>query len=456
MSELVDALRRVVPDDRVDDGASARDAHARGESYDRAVRPDVVVYPTSTAEVAAVMRVASETGTPVTPVGANSSLEGQTVPLRGGISLDFRRMDRILEIAAEDAIAVVQPGVSYPRLNQALRHTGLFFPVDPGAEASLGGMASTNASGTMAVRYGVTADRVLGLEVVTARGDVLRTGGRSRKSSSGYALTRLLCGAEGTLGLLTELTLRLAPRPESVVGARAAFPSVHDAVAFATETIQRGAPVARCELVDRPSLQAIREQFGLDLPDEPTVFLEFHGSPQATVAAADDALASARERGAVAAATATDPDALRALWEARHKAFLAMVARHPGAANLLTDLAVPVSHLAEVIDASVDAVADLGLPAYVLGHVGDGNFHMAIFFDPEDEDARARSDAAHERLVDLALAAGGTCTGEHGIGIRKLPYVRREHGAAVAWMWAIKEALDPDGILNPGKKLPPR
>lgn len=456
MSDLVDALRRILPADRVDDGVSARDARARGESYDRAVLPEVVVHPTSTEEVAAVVRLAAETRTPVTPVAVNSSLEGQTVPLHGGISLDFTRMDRILEIAAEDAIAVVQPGVTYPRLNEALRHTGLFFPVDPGAEASLGGMASTNASGTMAVRYGVTADRVSALEVVTARGEVIRTGGRSRKSSSGYALTRLLCGSEGTLGLFTELTLRLAPRPESVVGARASFPSVHDAVAFVTETIQAGAPVARCELVDRPSLGAIREQFGLDLPDAPTVFLEFHGAPQATIAGADEALAAAREHRALAAGNATDPDALRALWEARHKAYLAMVARHPGMANLLTDLAVPVSRLAQVIDASVEAVATLELPAYVLGHVGDGNFHMAIFFDPDDEEARTRSYAAHDRLVELALAAGGTCTGEHGIGVRKLPYVRREHGAAVDWMWAIKDAFDPDGILNPGKKLPPR
>jgi D-lactate dehydrogenase (cytochrome) len=453
---VLELLRTRLRPDQVDTSTSALDLHARGESTEVRRRPDVVVYPESTDDVRHVVDVAHTSRTPVTPVAVNSSLEGHTVPIHGGISLDMTRMDRVLSIEVGDFLAVVQPGVTYPRLNEALRATGLFFPVDPGAEASLGGMASTNASGTMAVRYGVTRDLVLGLEVVTPTGRVVRTGGRAPKSSSGYALTQLFCGAEGTLGVITELTVRLVPRPEAVVGARVAFADVHGCVAYVTELIQSGLPVARCELLDAPAIRAIRQHLGLDLPAAPTVFLEFHGDPAAATAAAELALGLAAEAGAAAAEQATDPAALAALWRARHQAYYAFVAVHPGMANLITDLAVPVSRLAEVIDASVAATARLGLPSYCIGHLGDGNFHLTLFFDPADAAARARIDAAYGELVALALAAGGTCTGEHGIGLRKLKYVRDEHGDAVDLMWAIKDALDPHGIMNPGKKLPPR
>jgi D-lactate dehydrogenase (cytochrome) len=449
-------LRALLRPDQLDLSDSALDLHARGESSDRQRRPDVVVYPESTEDVRAVLELAHATRTPVTPVAVNSSLEGHTVPLEGGISLDVTRMDRILEVAAEDFLAVVQPGVTYPRLNEHLRATGLFFPVDPGAEASLGGMASTNASGTMAVRYGVTRDLVLGLEVVTPTGRVVRTGGRAPKSSSGYALTQLLCGAEGTLGVITELTVRLVPRPEATMGARVAFADVHGCVAYVTELIQSGAPVARCELLDAPAIGAIDRHLGLDLPVAPTVFLEFHGDADAVRRAADVALDLARDHAAAAAEQATDPQALATLWKARHQAYYAFVAAHPGLANLITDLAVPVSRLAEVIDASVAAIERLAVPGYVIGHVGDGNFHLTLFFPPDDPAARERVDAAYGELMALALAAGGTSTGEHGVGWRKLPYVRAEHGDAVDLMWAIKDALDPAGIMNPGKKLPPR
>jgi D-lactate dehydrogenase (cytochrome) len=455
-ADLLVALRALLRPDQVDTSTSALDLHAHGESAEVTRRPDVVVYPESTDDVRRVMELAFTSRTPVTPVGVNSSLEGHTVPIHGGISLDMTRMDRVLAVEAGDFLAVVQPGVTYPRLNEALRATGLFFPVDPGAEASLGGMASTNASGTMAVRYGVTRDLVLGLEVVTPTGRVVRTGGRAPKSSSGYALTQLFCGAEGTLGVITELTVRLVPRPEAVVGARVAFADVHGCVAYVTELIQSGVPVARCELLDAPAIGAIRQHLGLDLPMTPTVFLEFHGDAAAATAAAELALALATEHRAAAAEQATDPAALAALWRARHQAYYAFVAVHPGMANLITDLAVPVSRLAEVIDASVAATVRLGLPAYCIGHLGDGNFHLTLFFDPADAAARARIDAAYAELVALALAAGGTCTGEHGIGLRKLKYVRDEHGDAVDLMWAIKDALDPHGIMNPGKKLPPR
>ena len=454
--DLLADLGALLRPDQLDVSDSGLDLHARGESWDVARRPDVVVYPESTDDVQRVIALAYATRTPVTPVAVNSSLGGHTVPIDGGISLDLTRMDRIVEIAADDFLAVVQPGVAYPRLNHALRATGLFFPVDPGAEASLGGMASTNASGTLAVRYGVTRDLVLGLEVVTPTGQVIRTGGRAPKSSSGYALTQLYCGAEGTLGVITELTLRLVPRPEAVMGARVAFADVRGCVDFVTEVIQSGMPVARCELLDAAAIRAIRQHLGLALPEVPTVFLEFHGDAPTVLAATELALALAAEHGAAAAEQATDPAALAALWHARHQAYYASVAVHPGMANVITDLAVPVSRLTEVIDASLAAVERNGVPGCLIGHVGDGNFHLNLFYPPDDHAAHDRVEAVYAEMVELALAVGGTCTGEHGVGLRKLEYVRAEHGDAVDVMWAVKDALDPAGIMNPGKKLPRR
>lgn len=455
VSDVLDRLATALRPDQIDASDSTRVLFSRGESTATTHQPDVVVFPESTAEVSGVMRLAHDSRIPVTPVGANSSLEGHTVPLHGGISLSLARMDRVLEVAAGDFLAVVQPGVTYPRLNEQLRPTGLFFPVDPGAEASLGGMASTNASGTMTVRYGVTADQVLALEVVLADGSTIRTGGRSRKSSSGYQLTRLFCGAEGTLGVITELTLRLTPRPAHVAGARASFADVGACVDFVTELVQSGVALARCELVDAPSIAAINRHLGLTLEEAPTVFLEFHGDRHTTAADVHTALELSKEHGASAGAVARDEEELRALWRARHQAFYCLTAAHPGMNSLVTDLAVPVSRLAEVIAASLRVTGAAGLPTYVLGHVGDGNFHLTLFYPPEDERAEAAALAGHSELVALTLAAGGTCTGEHGIGFRKLPYVRAEHGPAVDVMWSIKHALDARGILNPGKKLPP-
>ncbi|HET8985439.1 MAG TPA: FAD-linked oxidase C-terminal domain-containing protein [Trueperaceae bacterium] len=456
MNDLTSLLAGSLRRDQIDTSDSSRALFSRGESTAHTRLPDVVVYPESTADVSTVMKLAHANRVPVTPVGANSSLEGHTVPLQGGISLSMARMDAVLEIVAPDFLAVVQPGVTYPRLNEALRPTGLFFPVDPGAEASIGGMASTNASGTLAVRYGVTSDQVMALEVVMADGSVIRTGGRSRKSSSGYQLTRLFCGAEGTLGIITELTVRLTPRPTHVMGARASFPDVSTCVGYVTELVQSGAVLARCELVDAPSIGAINAHLGLDLEVAPTVFLEFHGDEHTTAMGVAAALDLARDYGAGSTGAARDGDELRSLWRARHQAFYCLTAAHPGMSNLITDLAVPVSRLADVIDASVRLTTAAGLPTYVLGHVGDGNFHLTLFYPPTDELAEAAAMSAHSELVALTLAAGGTCTGEHGIGFRKLPYVRAEHGDAVEVMWAVKQALDPLGILNPGKKLPPR
>ena len=454
MNELLTLLAVDLRPDQIDTSPSSRALFSRGESTSLAHEPDVVVYPESTADVQAVMRIATRLRVPVTAVGANSSLEGHTVPLHGGISLSLSKMDRLIDVAADDFLAVVQPGLTYPRLNEALRPTGLFFPVDPGAEASLGGMASTNASGTMAVKYGVTSDQVMGLEVVMADGTVIRTGGRYRKSSSGYQLTRLFCGAEGTLGIITELTVRLTPRPAHVVGVRASFANVHHCVAYVSELIRSGLGVARCELVDSASIRAINDHLGLTLETSPTVFLEFHGYASTTEDSVATAVELAREHGCEAPVAAHDGQALAQLWRARHQAYYCQLAAHPGMRNLITDLAVPVSRLAELVDTSTELLAGTGLPHYLLGHVGDGNFHITLFFAADDAAAEERVHDVYSRLIEATLRAGGTSTGEHGIGFRKLPYVRAEHGAAVEVMWAMKRALDPHGILNPGKKLP--
>ena len=454
--DLCAALASFLRPDQLDTSSSALDLHGRGESWEASRRPDVVVYPETTDDVLRVMQFANSTATPVTPVAVNSSLAGHTVPIHGGISLDLTRMDRILEIAAEDFLAVVQPGVPYPSLNHALRTTGLFFPVDPGAEASLGGMASTNASGTLAVRYGVTRDLVLGLEVVTPTGSVIRTGGRAPKSSSGYALTQLFCGAEGTLGVITELTLRLVPRPEALSGARITFGDVRSCVGFVSDVLQSGLAPARCELLDGAAIRALRNHLGLELIEGPTVFLEFHGHAAAVADASATALELARDHAASAVESATDPGSLEALWHARHQAYHASLAAHPGMSSVITDVAVPLSRLAEVVEASVAVVERLGIPCCLIGHVGDGNFHLNLFYAPGDGEARARVDAAYCEVVERALAAGGTCTGEHGVGLGKLDFMRAEHGDAIEVMWAVKDALDPGGIMNPGKKLPGR
>lgn len=451
---LLNALAATLRRDQTDAADSTRALFAHGESYAGGKEPDVVVYPESTEDVRQVVLVARDLDAAITPVGANSSLEGHTVPIHGGISLSLARMDKVKEIATEDFLAVVEPGVTYPRLNDALRSTGLFFPIDPGAEATLGGMASTNASGTMAVKYGVTSDLIMGLEVVLASGEVIRTGGRSRKSTSGYALTKLFCGAEGTLGVITELTVRLVARPEATVGVRASFATIAACVAYVTELIQTGANPTRCELVDAASIEAINAHLGLNLEVASTVFLELAGSRAAAESTARDAANLARDHAATACDLAFGSDDLSRLWRARHQAFYCLVAVNPGLANLITDLGVPVSRLAEVIEACTSLVAEAGMPAYVLGHVGDGNFHLTLFYPRDDEAAEARAHAVHAALVDITLAAGGTCTAEHGVGLRKLSYVRKEHGSAVDVMWAIKRALDPQGIMNPGKKLP--
>ena len=450
----LDELSSLLQPDQVSTGSSVLETHSKGESYDEATLPEAVVFPETTEDVQRVMRFAYQHGVPVTPVAVNSSLEGHTVPVKGGISLDLTRMNRVVEFCAEDLLIVVQPAVTYPQVNEHVGRSGLFFPIDPGAHASLGGMVATNASGTMAVRYGVTADFVLALEVVTPTGEVIRTGSRARKSSSGYNLTRLYCGSEGTLGVVTQITLRLTGLPEASSAARVPFKDADSATAFVTSLIQAGLPVARCEIVDPVSIRAVNAYQNTVYPEEMTIFLEFQGNPDGVRADAALARELAHEHGALSFDASSDPAERAKLWEARHKMFYAAVAANPGRRSVVTDVTVPISELPEAVQVALDACETHHLTAYMVGHVGDGNFHLAIFFDRGDADALTRVEAVGHTMIKHALSVGGTSTGEHGVGLRKLKYMVEEHGAALDVMWALKNALDPKGIMNPGKKLP--
>lgn len=428
--------------------------HGQGESYDGMFLPDVVVYPECTADVQQVLRYAHDTHTPVTPVAVNSSLEGITVPLRGGISLDMTRMNRMIELCPQDLLAVVQPGLPYPTLNEHLSEHELFFPMDPGAPASIGGMVSTNASGTAAVRYGTTTDYVMALEVVLASGEVIRTGSRARKSSSGYNLTKLFCGAEGTLGIITEVTLKVVGIPKALMAARVPFPDLSQATAFATSIIQQAVPIARCEAVCDKSIAAVNAYSGTEYPEEITIFLEFAGTSQEGLEADLDVVrALAKRHGARTFESSHQDTERQRLWDARHNAYYAQKAANPGKHVFVTDLAVPLSQLPEVVTTSIGRFEAAGFAAYLLGHVGDGNFHLSIFYDDDEKQADTLKHLG-EAMVHDALAAGGTCTGEHGIGVRKLPYMAQEHGASLALMQELKKQFDPRGILNPGKKVP--
>ena len=452
--EWLSALKALLKDDQMSTGASVLESHSKGESYDEATLPDAVMFPESTEDVQKVVKFAFENGVPITPVAVNSSLEGHTVPVHGGISLDMTRMNRILEFRAEDLLIVVQPAVTYPQVNEHVGRSGLFFPIDPGAHASIGGMVATNASGTMAVRYGVTADFVLALEVVTPTGEIIRTGTRARKSSSGYNLTKLYCGSEGTLGVVTEVTLRLTGLPEAASAARVPFKNAESATAFVTSLIQAGLPVARCEIVDGVSIRAVNAYQDTRYPEEMTIFLEFQGNPDGVRADAALAEELAREHGASAFDSSSNPAERAKLWEARHAMFYAAVAANPGRRSVVTDVTVPISKLPGAVSVALDACEAHDLSAYMVGHVGDGNFHFAIFFDKDDTDALQRVEAVSHTMVEHALSVGGTSTGEHGVGLRKLRYMAEEHGAALDVMRAVKTALDPKGIMNPGKKLP--
>ena len=429
--------------------------HGRDESSLPAAPPDGVVFAQTTDEVAETIRLCRRFAVPVIAWGAGSSLEGHLLAVRGGICIDLSGLNRVLAVRPEDLDATVEAGVTRKQLNAEIRHTGLFFPVDPGADASLGGMAATRASGTNAVRYGTMRDSVLALTAVMADGSIIRTGSRARKSSAGYDLTRLLVGSEGTLGIITELTVRLFPIPEAISSAVVAFPGIANAVDTVIATIQMGVPVARVELLDALALQAINRYSKTSLAEAPTLFFEFHGSPAAVAEQARAVQDIAAGHGGTDFQWATQPEDRSRLWQARHDAYYACVGLRPGWRSLTTDVCVPISRLAECIAATMADIAVGGLIAPLVGHVGDGNFHLLVLADPGDAAAVERARALSNRLIERAVAMEGTCTGEHGIGLGKRKYMSLEHGeAALAVMRTIKKALDPDNLLNPGKILP--
>ena len=437
--------------DQLSTALSVRQHHSHTTTQIKSQLPDAVVFAKSTADVAAVVAVCREHLCPIVPFGVGSSLEGHVNAPKGGISIDLNAMDKVLAVHATDLDAVVQPGVTREALNNYLRDTGLFFPIDPGANASLGGMAATRASGTNAVRYGTMRDNILALEAVMADGTVIRTGSRAKKSSAGYDLTRLLIGSEGTLGLITELTVKLHGIPEMIAGGICSFPSIEAACNAVIATIQYGIPVARIELLDAVQVRACNRYSGLSLPEETLLLLEFHGSENSVREQSEIFGEIAAEHTPHRFKWTTDPDERAQLWKARHDAFWAALAILPGGVSMSTDVCVPISRLAECVEETRHDIEKTGLIAPIVGHVGDGNFHTLPIAMPDDDATWARIKAFSERLSERAIAMGGTCTGEHGIGQGKVDYLRQEMGPAVDVMMAVKQALDPHDILNPSK-----
>jgi D-lactate dehydrogenase (cytochrome) len=431
---------------------AVREQHGNTLTWIANQPPDAVVFPQSIADVQAIVRLCGTHGVPVIPFGTGSSLEGQVNAPHGGVSIDFRDMNRVLAVHADDLDCVVEPGITRKALNEHLRDQGLFFPLDPGADASLGGMAATRCSGTNAVRYGTMKDNVIALKVVLASGEVMTTARRAKKSSAGYDLTRLMVGSEGTLGVIVELTLRLSGIPEAVAAGVCPFPSVMAACHAAILTIQSGIPVARIELLDELQVKASNAYSKLTLPVTPMLFVEFHGSDAGVAEQSRRFGEIAAELGGGPFDWATKTEDRTKLWQARHDAYWSGRALRPGASVFATDVCVPISRLAECVTATQRDIAQSRLIAPIMGHVGDGNFHLTMTFDMADADEVARAKALHERLIARALAMDGTCTGEHGVGQGKMAYLEAEHGGpALDAMRAIKRALDPGGIMNPGK-----
>ena len=429
-----------------------REQHGRDESAFSVPPPDAVVFAESTQDVADAVQLAALYKVPVIPFGVGSSLEGHLLAVQGGISIDVSRMAQVLAINAEDLTVTVQPGVTRTQLNAAIKSTGLFFPIDPGADATIGGMAATRASGTNAVRYGTMRENVLALEVVTASGEIIRTGTRAKKSSAGYDLTRLMVGSEGTLGLMTEITVKLYPLPEAVMASIVSFDTLADAVNATIQIIQLGLPIARCELLDATTVRIVNQYAKLDLREGAMLLMEFHGSPAGVQEQVEMAQAIADEHHGHAFEWAATPEARTRLWTARHNAYFAGVQSRPGCKAITTDACVPISRLADALLDSVTEAQQSGIPYFMVGHVGDGNFHMGYLIDPDKPEERELAEQLNHRLVTRALALGGTCTGEHGVGLHKMGFLLEETGAgAVAMMRAIKQALDPDSIMNPGK-----
>ncbi|MFN3416368.1 MAG: FAD-binding oxidoreductase [Caldimonas sp.] len=438
--------------DRCSTALAVREQHGRDESPFDVPPPDVVVFAQSTEEVAEVVKLADAHAVPVIPYGVGSSLEGHLLAVQGGVSLDLSRMNRVLAVNAEDLTVTVQAGVTRTQLNNEIRHTGLFFPIDPGADASIGGMSATRASGTNAVRYGTMRENVLGLTVVTASGEVVHTGTRARKSSAGYDLTRLFVGSEGTLGVMTEITLRLYPQPEAVSAAVCSFPTLEAAVNTTIQIIQVGVPIARCELLDTNAVRAVNRHDKLTLREGPMLLMEFHGSPAGVQEQAQVVQEIASDHGGEDFQWATTPEDRTKLWTARHHAYFAALQTKPGCRAVTTDACVPISRLAECLLDTVAEADEAGLPYFIVGHVGDGNFHVGYLIDPQKPEERELAERLNHQLVARALRLEGTCTGEHGIGLHKMGFLREEAGdGAVALMRSLKRALDPKNIMNPGK-----
>ena len=430
-----------------------REQHGRDESAFTTVPPPAaVVFAESTQDVADAIQLAAQYQVPVIPFGVGSSLEGHLLAVQGGISVDVSRMNKVLSINAEDLTVTVQPGVTRKQLNEEIKNTGLFFPIDPGADASIGGMSATRASGTNAVRYGTMRENVLALEVVTASGEVIRTGTRAKKSSAGYDLTRLFVGSEGTLGVMTEITVRLYPLPEAVSAAICSFPSIEAAVHATISIIQMGVPIARVELIDSNTVRMVNAYAKLGLAESPMLLMEFHGSPNGVKEQAETVQEIATDLGGQSFEWATTPEERTRLWTARHNAYFAALQSKPGCRAISTDTCVPISRLADCLLDSVAEADASGIPYFLVGHVGDGNFHFGYLIDPNIAAERETAEDLNHKLVTRALNLGGTCTGEHGIGLHKMDFLVTETGAgAVDMMRTIKRALDPHNIMNPGK-----
>ena len=431
---------------------AVREQHGRDESIFEVPPPSAVVFAESTQDVADAVKLAAQYKVPVIPFGVGSSLEGHLLAVQGGISIDVSRMDQVLSINAEDLTVTVQPGITRMGVNNAVKSEGLFFPIDPGADASIGGMTATRASGTNAVRYGTMRENVLALEVVTAQGEIIRTGTRAKKSSAGYDLTRLMVGSEGTLGVITEVTLKLYPLPEAISAATCSFPTIEAAVRTVIQVIQLGVPIARCELIDANTVRMVNAHSKLGLREEHMLLMEFHGSPASVKEQAETVQEIAGEFGGNAFEWATTPEERTRLWTARHNAYFAAIQSKPGCRAISTDTCVPISRLADCLLDSVAEADASGIPYFLVGHVGDGNFHFGYLIDPAKPEEHHTAEALNQKLVARALDLEGTCTGEHGVGLHKMDFLRREAGdGAITMMRTLKRALDPDNILNPGK-----
>ena len=447
------AINALVPllGDRLSVSKSDLDAHGQSETHFDAIPTDAVAYPRSASEVSTIVKICADHRCPVIGYRAGTSLEGHTLAVQGGVTVDFRNMADVVEINNEDMTVRVRPGITREDLNTQLRATGLFFPVDPGANASIGGMASTRASGTTAVRYGTMRDNVLALEVVMADGRIVRTGTGARKSSAGYDLTALMVGAEGTLGLITELTLKLQGQPEGVAAATCTFPTIDAAVEAVTDTIAMGIPMARIEFLDAASVAAVNAYSKADFPQTPHLMVEFHGSATGVEEQAARFGDIASDHGGAAFEWATLPEDRNRLWHMRHHAYWAILASRNGATAIVTDVCVPISTLAQAVRETQDDIERSGLSAPILGHVGDGNFHAILLIDPQSDAEKKTAQGLSARMAERSLALGGTITGEHGVGMGKLDYMTAEHGVGWDVMAQIKRALDPDNIMNPGK-----